>query len=368
MGNCLKTQLKEKVNNNNLPILGTALIQVIKADTIESGYQRELTLKVNGTVTVSVDGNGTFTVNSTSGTEETEKTFTNQEVLLYFKNDNYNIKIKNKYEIEKLHVHRLYTSHKIFKFNLASLSYCIKLKVFDCTYTDTDGDIKELTNLPALKEFDIKGSQITGNVSTMSQFSSMTYFRLSNGINGNIAFMSNMSQLTEFELNKTVYGNWSSISNLSNLNFVNTPEVQIEGDIANFTNSVGITYLNLMSSKASGNIDSLGKLTSATEMNLYNNIIGGSVEGFVSAQVSNGRSSVTTSNPIRMFRILQYATFGGSKRSAWWCFVTWESVSKIAILEGGETISACTNVYTKGYTQQEAEIAFPDKTIVRVDA
>lgn len=368
MGNCLKTQLKERVNNNNLPIFETVLIQVVKAETIESGYQRELTLKVDGTVTVSVDGNGSFTVNDTSGTEETEKTFTNQEVILYFKNDNYNIKIKNKYEIEKLHVHQLYASHKIFKFNLASLSYCTKLKVFDCTYTDTDGDIKELTNLPALEQFDIIGSQITGNVSAMSPFTSMTYFRLNNGVNGDIDFMSNMSQLTEFALGETVHGNWSSISNLSNLNFVNNPESQVEGDIANFTNSVGITYLNLMSSKASGNIDSLGKLTSATELNLYNNIIGGSVEGFVSAQVSNGRSSVTTSNPIRMFRVLQYATFGGSKRSAFWCFVTWESASKIAVLEGEETISACTNVYTKGYTQQEAEVAFPGKTIVRVDA
>jgi hypothetical protein len=123
----------------------------------------------------------------------------------------------------------------------------------------------------------------------------------------------------------------------------------------------------MSASKVSGVLSDLSKMVSLITIGLSENI-SGTTESFVSGQITNGRSTVTYSNAIRIDSLLRCCTFGGNNYNQAYAFVTWESASKIAIYSGASTISDCTTVYTKGYTAEEAASAFAGKTIVRVDA
>ena len=125
-----------------------------------------------------------------------------------------------------------------------------------------------------------------------------------------------------------------------------------------FTQSPGIT----------GNFSTLGNFN-LTEIDLRSSGVTGTVEGFVAAQVARGKttSSQITVVPITLGYSLRNITFGGLNIQTKTSLIWEDSGAKIA-LYGGDDASAST-VYVKGYgTQEQAEAAFPGKTVVRVDA
>ena len=121
-------------------------------------------------------------------------------------------------------------------------------------------------------------------------------------------------------------------------------------------------------------LDRLNTLDDLSEVQMYSPNVIGELKDIghlikLSSINFNGCSSVTASSPISMYSCLTYLTFNGNTYSeGTGSYLTWQSESKIALYAGGEPISSCTKVYTYGYTQQEAEAAFPGKTIIRVDA
>lgn len=336
--------------------------------TLSSGYQYELTVKTNADVKVSVDGDGYFTVDNNElnnpSARKTEYTITTRgQKLFYFKNDNYNIEITNKYAVVEVHTHQLYSNHKIISPVFETFDSCVSLQKIDFEYTDANGDIKWLSTCPALKEVFLANCNAYGNIESFSGMTNIEVLRVSPYMVGNVSSLVALTKMKQISLNgnTNISGDITSFSGMTNIELVYAIESPITGNISSL-NKASVKNINFQDASVSGQIDSLTDVgANALNLNFYNNIVGGSVEGFVG-------SKAVPSAPIYMLRLVQYATFGGETRTEVHCHLGWESSSKIYVLAGSDTASSCTKVYCKGYTQSEAEIKWPGKTIVRVDA
>lgn len=87
MGNCLKTQLKESVNNDNLEILGVLTIDVEQSD--DSNYDGLMKLKPKVGKTLHVwSNNGTFAINGGTFTNDAMISNTSADTIIEFANTN----------------------------------------------------------------------------------------------------------------------------------------------------------------------------------------------------------------------------------------------------------------------------------------
>lgn len=279
MGNCLVTQYKREVSNNELRRYETVEAIVKAKDGAVENDQLIVVGLIPGMV-VSVEGGG-YMAESYAGLNNPLTRFTSYTatdyvyINLYVANIDSRIYIKSKYSLIYLYV----GAGSIITPVLNDLEYCIKLSALRIIKMDFQCQLEKLTTLSDLGEVQMYSPNVIGEL--------------------------------------------KDIGNLIKLSSVNFNGCSVGGDIIDF----------------------------------------------VSAQVANGRSSITASSPISMYSGLSYLTFNGNTYSEnTGSFLTWQSASKIALYAGGEPISSCTKVYTYGYTQQEAEAAFPGKTIIRVDA
>lgn len=149
-----------------------------------------------------------------------------------------------------------------------------------------------------------------------------------------------------------------------------TPEIADIAHIVNF-NIDDLKYTSIKSLRAesrtfSGDFNLLGKQTSLTgrsymQYDIFHSNIKGTIEGFVNEAMKVNRTDTTGIN----IKGLPFnATFMGHSINdvgGLTGTLAWENNNKIAVY-------GTSKVYTKGYTQEAAEAAFPDKTIVRVDA
>ena len=150
---------------------------------------------------------------------------------------------------------------------------------------------------------------------------------------------------------------------------------EVTGDISDLINEGSINHLTTLDLqgclKVTGTASDLGKFVNATELSVLYTKITGNIEDIVASQIAGGVSSRNASNALYSNACLGQFEFGGVKHTGpkfGYGRITWESSSKIAVYSGGLSLAACTTVVCKGYTQAEAETAFPGKEIVRVDA
>lgn len=172
-------------------------------------------------------------------------------------------------------------------------------------------------------------------------------------------------------VNNDWVGELSSLSNKQNLTQLNLEGTSVSGNINNLQSDTSLTNITLnRANNIYGNIDDLGPLTSLVSFFAADVAgISGTIEGFVAGQINSGKTTSTT-NPTQMFRALSFATFNGQIYATEnnYCYISWESASKIAVYAGAYGYTSCPRVYCKGYTQQEAEAKWSGKTIIRVDA
>lgn len=124
-----------------------------------------------------------------------------------------------------------------------------------------------------------------------------------------------------------------------------------------------------------GDIANLGKIGTldtyggAIAFNIRNSAIHGNVEDFVSERIDANPLSINSEFMID--GLLTNCKFGGEVREStyrYYNYIKFASKSKIACICKESTSGDAVLVYTKGYTQEEAEEEFPNATIVRVDA
>lgn len=349
MRNCLITQLKEVINNDTLPKLGEIKI----GNVYEENFSKK---KLNvtcpaGTKIYSVGGTFSLTDGGVQITEFVVQVPGTTSVFL--SNGNYDLHITDKYGITGLTLQTGSGWNTKLNFDISECSYMTNVTTLALSNSEISGDLSSLVGMDSMTALYLGGTNVAGDWAVLHETGNeYSALGLPNSIYGNLEYY-------------PIIG--ANITNIINQNSKTT------GDIASLNIFDWVKSITLNKTKVYGNIESWGNLTSIESMGVaelqdYSRCTG-SIENFVSAQVSNGRSSVTEANPINCPWLLHWATFGGSKKNvAGYMYLTWESASKIAIFNGGTGgIAGTTTVYCKGYTQSEAETNWPGKIIIRVD-
>lgn len=313
--NCLKTQLKGIVDNDNLNILGQVKLKSISLASQSHSFKlmsiRPLLVKTTGTLRIS---------------NESEYTLSPDIDYSFTISGEGDLIITDKYAIKEL-----YSSGVNLTLDLADISYLDAATKFDIrTSNNVTGDIsKFLNSCPSIKEFAVASNKAYGKLSDVKA--------------------SILAQLTSL--------------------VVSSPDV--EGDIFLFNGGDLINLSVGNCPKFTGNINLLPNKGTFGLIAIYNSGITGSLDEFVASSIAAGR---TTINNMSMNGAITQLTFNGSKQDVSSiltnnpCFVSWDNTGKISVKTGAWSAAGCTHVFCKGYTQEEAAEAFPGKTIIRVDA
>jgi hypothetical protein len=309
--NCLFTKLKGTVDNDKLIPYGWIEIPVVSIpnDELSRDDQAKLDIyaKHGKEITVKALDGGYFGTAPDTIESEHKTTITGGHLTLYFKNDNYRVRISGKYG-------------DITSYN---------------SQTQGSSTLKTLFDNTPIGVFNYLSSPVIG---VQGRFV------------GSSKDLGNVLPLI------TSYVLWNGSKNL-------------EVDLTDFEVNTHITSVQLNNVlNITGSFDSIGKIPSVMEISADKAVGLGTLEGFVNQRIAHGQASVTESSPLNWTYVLQNVTFGGSRHNCGFAYVTWESSSKIAVYEGANRIENYKRIYCKGYTQQEAEAKWPGKTIVRVDA
>ena len=326
MGNCLMTKLKASVNNDNLPIFGKIIINVVPLSEISNSEQQSILIE--GTdFTVEVSGGGYFSENY-ADLETPSSCLTSQKyqngVVLYFANVASTIRITN--TITTISVHSVYVwNDSIFAVDLKTIAYSQSLNTLQVWQ---NSDVSVLKNLPNLI---------------------FAYFVK---CNGDFGFVRNSPLL---ETLKAYYAP-SGLMLLSDVSDTVTALAASnigKGDLSSLTSKTGLEIIELENTDVTGSITDIGGLTSLIGINLFGTSVTGSIEDFVAAQVNAGRTSF--SGEFRCYSALSFLTFGGNTypdEAFQTHFLTWDG-NKIVIYTGNGDKANCPRVYAKGATAQE---------------
>lgn len=311
MEKCLKTQLKETVQNDNLDVFGQVKIFV------EQGNLQNPTIYIASAKTSTIVCTDTLLLSGRSNMSLNA----NQVYQLSVRGNGYLI-IKDKYAISTLMFYN--TSENV---DLTKCTYMESLR--SLTLLKTGGDIVNLLNTNNITSLILNASGVTGNLADVNT--------------------EKIKNITHLELNSP-----NVICNVSAF---------VGGNLVNFSfnNCKNIT----------GDISLLPNKEQHSEIKFYSSGISGALEDYVSSAISSGKTSATD---FVMTGAIVQLTFGGRKQPTSGLqypapnYVSWDGTGKIAVKAGNYSVASCTHVFCKGYTQAEAEAAFSGMTIVRVDA
>lgn len=121
-------------------------------------------------------------------------------------------------------------------------------------------------------------------------------------------------------------------------------------------------YYGTIIDPESNNIAYLGKLKklNIVAINYSSTCFSGKIEEFVIEQCNSGRTQNLTGVTFDINSPLIFGTHSFASKITG--VIKWENSSKMYVEDTGSS-----TLYCKGYSQEEAEAAFPDKTIIRVD-
>lgn len=190
----LITKLKGSVNNDNLPKLGVITLKAKQVNgtlTSEQQYMRLNAKDVSNSnpVVVSVDGNGYFTVGSSS-THLTSYNIvaTGANADLHFSNGNYNVYISDKYRVTKIVLGGYSTSgdtQHVLNLDLSMLSYAISLDTLQASYRSLSGNIEYLAHSPLTSLQIANVPDVYGDISAFTELISLNTFN--SGVEGDLS-------------------------------------------------------------------------------------------------------------------------------------------------------------------------------------
>ena len=206
MGNCLETQLKERVNNDNL-ILFKAAKFITAAKTIGSSDKIEIN---NNNACIVKAMNGSFST-SVGGAQETSKNYdASQNITLYGSPSGSTLNITEKYG---LNIFRCSAS-TVMSVDLDEFKYCTSLT--DFRVNNANGSISAVSNLTSLTRLELGGANLNGNLSSLSSLTNLTILQLGPMavcyVTGNIASLGNLTKLTRLSVrSREIEGNIESL-------------------------------------------------------------------------------------------------------------------------------------------------------------
>lgn len=186
MGNCLITQLKGSVSNENLQPYGTIKIGCIKTGSPSKNAQEMGIFAIGQTITV--NGNGYFAL-TYEGLDDPSSRLTSYTIpsvqasplLLYFKNDNYDIFITGRYDtsnIRYLRITKETSEQTIFSLDVDELKYVTGLQNLKASNQNkVSGNLSSLAKT-TIQEITINNSSCTGRLMDLGVCTSLTILLL----------------------------------------------------------------------------------------------------------------------------------------------------------------------------------------------
>ena len=218
MGNCLKTQLKESVQNENLSKLNELKVSIPSLGSQQVMY-------VKGIERVVAYGDGYFSLTN-GGEHKTDATIipSNLTALYIPEGIEFKLGLYSKYELITLSGSSLNEYKTTGQYNLSDVKYCTELQYLTITGI---GDIKDLANNTELINLCI-----------------------GNGATGDIAHLSGCTKLSTFNCNESdVYGRIDSISSMIKLNNIGLINTRVTGKVEDFVAA------QILATRTTGNIN-----------------------------------------------------------------------------------------------------------------
>lgn len=203
MENCLVTTLKQTVDNDNLPILDSIVINVVKTEEERLPEQKYLEFRLveNTSLTFTVlDGSNKIALSETFMENNPKNTVTvtnppSNVFKIYFVNDNYKVKVSSKNNIQvfrnyigisatkRTYIEPIYNgmsgldnlrnfinSSSSLPFNIEILKDATSLVTFMSSYSpNCYGDIASLGDCILLETLRLTGTSCSGNVEELAQ-------------------------------------------------------------------------------------------------------------------------------------------------------------------------------------------------------
>lgn len=183
MANCLKTQLKSSVQDENLPVFN-ALTVHIKPGTVD--INRRFIIVAQNPAKAYVVGNGY--INTVYENLETEKkkevTLNNYPSVnsIYLSNGTYDVVIENKYGFTRFECGSF--MNNVIE-GVSSFKYLENIVTFSFVNGSLSGGIEELSGLTALNSLYLENNNIYGDLSSLGTLINITSLQLfSNNISG----------------------------------------------------------------------------------------------------------------------------------------------------------------------------------------
>lgn len=219
--NCLVTKLKETVDNGSLKKLGVLNV------SINNESQATVRIRTSTTLTFT-DTGGTFS----DGT--TEKTINSGDGGIILSPGSHMLEIKPKYNITMLNISGVTNSVT----DINDLEYVTGLLTLNVEGSQAVGDIGCLEKLTNLQNLQIGAEQqyIKGDISVVSNFTSLTIFTGCKSLKGNINSFAACASLgiLIFNRNYNIVGNISSIKQLPFTRLNLSESINIEGTVEEF--------------------------------------------------------------------------------------------------------------------------------------
>lgn len=302
--NCLQTSLLSAVTGLSTPKLGEIIIPVKQASSISYvNNQQGLSITTSGAVKISVDGDGYFATTE-AGLEDAASRMTEMTIpaltatALYFKNDNYNIHLDNKYVIHSLLIAgRNASAMAIFAPSLDDLKYSMDSRLIRILYTHSDMNLSSVKGHTSMKELALTIDNIYGKISDLPTVNTFDTLKLAanvhNYVEGSLAELAAMTGMKSITINDCeLSGNLSSLSSLP-VNFLDLGGTKVSGDISSLAvHASRITRIFLNDTQVTGNIADLGALSACTYLRFERTAVNGTIESVASAAAAS-RSSGT---------------------------------------------------------------------------
>lgn len=216
MNKMFKTILPTKVDNENLLRLGEISFKISNPLHKVSNYV-SFTVSKGVTLVSPVDMLSYTKTIDASDAHNIGKSFTAvnpgyaeaNRVLIPLADDEIEIKLYKKYDIEYLIDTDNVRDTTAFNFDLGAIKYCTKLVYITLSAGNkVTGDISALSGLTNLTTINIKSSQVKGNISALSGLTNLTLLDIGNtSITGDIETLANNIAKVKKAHTLTIYGN-----------------------------------------------------------------------------------------------------------------------------------------------------------------
>ena len=168
MENCLKTQLKESVSNDNLQRLGMLRLNV-KVGVLENDQQRQLLLRVSEPCK-GICRNGVAYLATVKLQDPYQQEINIQQgsSMVYLKNQDFCFDISNKMAINGFSTENQSLFTSLIEFNLEDFKYVLNLDVLILKNSNVKGTINSLGLLILLNVLNLLNTTCPGEITTLA--------------------------------------------------------------------------------------------------------------------------------------------------------------------------------------------------------